>query len=79
MGLIVAESLAKQGVHVILGVLHEERGKRSVEKMHKDGVHNAEVQQIDITDRASIEKCVNAVKEKHRSTKCSHVFCPCTY
>ena len=66
IGFEVARQLAQQGVYVYLGSRNVENGILAVNKLMADGLSNAEVIQLDITDDESVK---NARAEIGKKTK----------
>lgn len=64
IGKEIARQLAKQGVHVIMGVRDPERGRSAVDELRKDGL-SVEFVQLDVTDNVSVTAAAEAIKQKH--------------
>lgn len=64
LGFETASELAKNGFKVVIGSRNEECGKTAVEKLKGAGA-DAEFMQLDLSDRNSIKKAVETVKNNY--------------
>lgn len=64
IGFEVARQLGARGIHVFLGSRDATRGSAAVEKLHRDGIENAELLELDVTDQASIEAAARKIRER---------------
>src|SRR5580698_6552604 len=60
IGYEIARQLGEKGYHVLVGARQAEAGKQAVASLQKGGT-SAEFVEIDVSDRASIQKAAEAV------------------
>src|SRR5580704_17805018 len=63
IGYEIARQLGEKGYHVLVGARKAEAGKQAVVSLQKGGA-SAEFVEIDVSDRASIEKAAKTVAAK---------------
>jgi NAD(P)-dependent dehydrogenase (short-subunit alcohol dehydrogenase family) len=64
MGFAIAERLASEGAHVIIGELVEDRGREAAEKLKTKG-YRAQAIQLDVTSTASCAELTDQVMRAH--------------
>ena len=65
IGFGIAEVFAREGAHVVIGELIEDRGREAAERLHTQG-HRAQAFQLDVTSAASCAALVDQVKSEHK-------------
>lgn len=60
IGLATAERFAEEGAHIVIWDVDQKAGESAIKNIG----HDADFYRVDVTDKVSIEKCINKVTDK---------------